>query len=480
MALPPSSSLFADPEPGLDKPERPATQGWDALWPAGVPRRGRLRVRTLTNLRWVAIAGQTITVLVVAYVLKLPTPVAACFALIALAAWLNVLVSLATSGQRLATDTEAASHIAFDILQLSGLLYLTGGIINPFSLLLIGPATLAAATLPLRPAILLALLAIVACMFLAVTALPLPSPDAEPFDPPLLNRIGAILARVLGISFTAAYAWYAARESARMELALDTAHTVLAREQRLSALGALAASAAHELGTPLATISIVAKEMLRITPEGPLREDADLLVAQAERCRDILRRLTSTPEAADAVHERMTLLQVVQESIAPHARRPDVRVEAVVSGPHGAPPPEIWRLAEILHALTAFVENAVDFARSEILVTARFDPKHIAIEVRDDGPGFAPEVLLKLGEPYVTSRPGAESMRSGHVGMGLGFFIAKTLLERTGASVDSRNGRHGGAVITARWRREAIEAPTELDMFADHSGLADSRATATE
>lgn len=472
--------MFAEPEPGLDRPGRPAAQGWDALWPAGVPRRGRLRVRALTNLRWVAVAGQTITVVVVAYVLKLPTPVAACFALIALAAWLNVLVSLATSGQRLATDNEAAAHIAFDILQLSALLYLTGGIINPFSLLLIGPATLAAATLPLRQTVLLGLLAIAACVFLAITALPLPSPHAEPYDPPMLNRIGAILARVLGISFTAAYAWYAAQEAARMELALDTAHTVLAREQRLSALGALAAAAAHELGTPLATISIVAREMGRNTPEGPLKDDADLLIAQAERCRDILRRLTRAPEAADAVHERMSLLQVVQESIAPHARRPDVRVEAVVSGPHGEAAPEIRRLAEILHALTAFVENAVDFARSEILVTARFDARFIAIEVRDDGPGFASEVLLKLGEPYVTSRPGGESMRSGHVGMGLGFFIAKTLLERTGASVDFRNGRHGGAVITARWRRETIEAPPTADPFAAQSELDDPRPHATQ
>lgn len=480
MALTPSPARFADPEPDLDRPGRPAAQGWDALWPAGVPRRGRARVRALTSLRWVAVAGQTVTVVVVAYGLGLPTPVAACFALIALSAWVNVLVSLTTSGQRLATDNEAAAHIAFDILQLSALLYLTGGILNPFSLLLIGPATLAAATLPLRQTVLLALLAIAACVFLAVTALPLPSPHAEPYDPPLFNRIGAILARVLGISFTAAYAWYAAQEARRMELALDTAHTVLAREQRLSALGALAAAAAHELGTPLATISIVAKEMVRLTPEGPLHDDAHLLISQAERCRDILRRLTRTPEAADSVHERMTLLQVVQESIAPHANRPDVRVEAVVSGPHGETPPDIWRLAEVLHALTAFVENAVDFARSEILVTARFDPRHIAIEVRDDGPGFAPEVLLKLGEPYVTSRPGGDAMRSGHVGMGLGFFIAKTLLERTGATVDFRNGRQGGAVITARWRREAIEAPPEPDLFSEHSGLAEAGVTATE
>ena len=217
--------------------------------------------------------------------------------------------------------------------------------------------------------------------------------------------------------------------------------------------------------------------MAREAPPGPLREDAELLMAQAARCRDILRGLTRTPEAGDSVHERMSLLQMVQEAIEPHAREPDVRVEAVVSGPPDETPPDIWRLPEVLHALTAFVENAVDFARSEILVTARFDARHIAIEVRDDGPGFAPEVLAKLGEPYVTSRPGAEAMRSGHVGMGLGFFIAKTLLERTGAAVDFRNGRGGGAVVTARWARSAIEAPNDPDAF---SGLDETPAAATQ
>ena len=477
MALTPDPATAADLKPGLDRTGRPAAQGWDALWPTGVPRRGRLRVRTLTSLRWLAVAGQTITVLIVGFALDLPVPFAACFALIALSAWLNVVVGLATSGQRLATDNEAAAHIVFDILQLSGMLYLTGGILNPFSLLLIGPAVLAAASLPARYVVALCLLAILACTALAVQAMPLPAPQAEPFNPPLTNRIGAVTARILGIVFCAGYAWQSAREAARMELALDTAHTVLAREQRLSALGALAAAAAHELGTPLATMTIVAKEMAREAPPGPLREDAELLMAQAARCRDILRGLTRAPEAGDSVHERMSLLQMVQEAIEPHAREPDVRVEAVVSGPPDEPPPDIWRLPEVLHALTAFVENAVDFARSEILVTARFDARHIAIEVRDDGPGFAPEVLAKLGEPYVTSRPGAETMRSGHVGMGLGFFIAKTLLERTGATVDFRNGRGGGAVVTARWARSAIEAPNDPDAF---SGLDETPAAATQ
>jgi two-component system sensor histidine kinase RegB len=225
----------------------------------------------------------------------------------------------------------------------------------------------------------------------------------------------------------------------------------------LSALGGLAAAAAHELGTPLATISIVAKEMVRESPEGPLRDDAALLVSQAERCRDILQKLTQEPETGDLVHGRMGLQQFVDEIAEPHADD-HVIVQALVSGKPGAPIPDIQRLPEVLHAMISIAENAVDFAHSEVLVTARFDDKTIGIEVRDDGPGFAPDILLKLGEPYVTSRPGGENSRSGHLGMGLGFFIAKTLLERTGATVAFRNSPKGGAIVTARWPRGRIEA----------------------
>ncbi len=257
---------------------------------------------------------------------------------------------------------------------------------------------------------------------------------------------------------TAGYTFWEAREAGRMELALHVTETVLAREQRLSALGALAAAAAHELGTPLATIAVVAKELARETPAGPLRDDAWLMVGQAQRCRDILRGLAQTPEASDALHERMSLLQIVRDVTAPYAGKPTVRVEGLVTGPPGMAPPDLWRRPDVLHALSSFVENAFDFAKSEILVTGRFDARAVGVEVSDDGPGFSPEMLIRLGEPYVTSRPRAEGSRTGHIGMGLGFFIAKTLLERTGAIVEFGNRPGGGAVVTTRWPRESMEA----------------------
>jgi two-component system sensor histidine kinase RegB len=448
------------PRSGLDKPDVEAAQDEDWSWAGPGLRRGRLRVRTLIAQRWLMVIGQTTAVLVAGLVLDLKVPFALCFSLIALSAWLNILIGLAFGGQRMAREGEATAQIAFDTLQLAGMLYLTGGIVNPFSLLLIAPVTLAAATLPARFAVAIGALAVAACLVLTFVYLPSPyPPSAGPGPVPGgLTLMTIVLARILGIALTGAYAWQAATESARMELALNVTETVLAREQRLSALGALAAAAAHELGTPLATISVVAREMVRNAPDEQTREDAELMIGQAARCREILARLTEMPEAKDAVHERISLTQLVHEVIEPHMIH-GIRVEAVVNGPPGDSAPDIWRRAEILHALTTIVENAVDFARAEVIVVARFDARAVVIEVRDDGPGFSPEILAKLGEPYVTSRPGAEGSRTGHIGMGLGFFIAKTLLERTGASVDFKNGRRGGAVVAARWPRSALEAP---------------------
>jgi two-component system sensor histidine kinase RegB len=461
-------------QPGLDRAGAASTQGGprspsgradltrDEIgagedWSEGAVHRGRLRVRTLVTLRWLVVIGEVL-LLLVAMGLDFSLPYPLCFAVVGAGAWLNLLTGVASPGQRVFGDREAAAQLSIDILQISALIFLTGGTANPFVLILIAPVTLAAATLPLRQVLLLGAVASLLSAVLAFVSLPLPEAPGMVVAEPLSFRIGAAFANIAGIVLTAGYVRQAAVESARMALALDVTQAVLAREQRLSALGALAAAAAHELGTPLATISIVAKELAREAPTPAVKEDAELLVSQAERCREILRRLTETPDAAsDEVHERLSLRQLVQEVIEPHAGAKGVRVEAIVTGAKGMKTPYIRRMPEVTHAFTSFVENAVDFAASEILVSARFDADTISMEVRDDGPGFAPDVLAKLGEPYVTTRPGAEGSRTGHIGMGLGFFIAKTLLERTGALVTFQNGRPHGAVVSARWPRSKIE-----------------------
>ena len=443
------------PDAGLDTAP---TSGAQDVWDTAAIRRGHLRVRTLVTLRWMVIGGEIALLAAMAFALRYPAPYFLCAMVVAAGGFVNVLTGVASPPQRVMGDREAVAQLSLDVLQMSFLLGLIGGTANPFILILLAPVTLAAATLPLRPLLIVGGLAAGLSLLLAVASLPYPTIHPEP-RLSLEFRLAAGIANVAGIALVAGYVRQSVVEAARMALALDVTQTVLAREQKLSALGALAAAAAHELGTPLATIAIVAKEMAREATLPQVKEDAELLIAQADRCREILKRLAATPDkATDEVHERLSLRQLVQEVIEPHANASkEVRVEAIVTGAKDVKTPDIRRLPEITHAFTTFVENAVDFARSEILVSARFDADSVSIEVRDDGPGFSPEILAKLGEPYVTSRPGAEGSRTGHIGMGLGFFISKTLLERTGAEVTFHNAKPRGAVVAARWPRSLVE-----------------------
>ncbi len=428
-----------------------AGQGRDA-------RGERLRTRTLIVMRLLAVVGQAGALAILTVGLKIKAPVLPCFLLIGASAVLNLVLMAAPISRRFARPWEAAAQLVFDTVQLGGLLYFTGGVANPFCVLMIVPVTVAGATLPERYALPIGILSAWLIVVLAITALPLPWIGGHALHLPVLYRVGWVLALLLVMGVTAGFAFWTAGQTARMERALLATETVLAREQRLSALGALAAAAAHELGTPLATISVVAKELAHVTEAGPRREDAFLLVAEAQRCRGILSRLAESPETADTMRERMSLAQLLEEVTAPFKGDKRVRIVTEVEGPEKVEAPQMWRQREVVHALTAFVENAFDFAKKEIEVTAHYTARHITLQVRDDGAGFAPEILDRLGEPYVTTRPGAEGSRSGHIGMGLGFFISKTLLERTEARVEFRNARQGGALVSVRWSRSGAEA----------------------
>jgi two-component system sensor histidine kinase RegB len=429
-------------------------------------RRSRLRLGTLTGLRWLAVSGQTLAVLVVAFGFGFELPLAGCLAVIAASAWLNVVLTVRNRADRLTEDWEAASQIAFDIVQLGALLALTGGLANPFTLFLIAPATIGAAALPARHALMLGLLAIGTASVLSIWSMPLPWTPGAPLRLPELYEVATFTATALGICFTAGYAWRAAAEADRMEQALHATQAVLAREQQLSALGGLAAAAAHELGTPLATIQITAKEMLReLDPADPLIDDAQLLVSQAARCREILKTLSQKPDTGDEAHERMSLPQLLNEAADPY-RGKGPAVETITRNLDGTEPPVLRRMPEVIHALASFVDNAVDFAATRVDVIAAYGAKTVTIEVCDDGPGFSSDVLSKLGQPYISTRPSGEGSRQGHHGMGLGFFIAKTLLERSGAQVTFGNQKGGGALISARWPRAKLQDPTLLAGFS--------------
>lgn len=453
---------MASPQPSDSELLGLAAKAPPALeWTAPLERRGRLRLQTLLLLRWVALVGQVAILGVEGFVLKVPMPWLLCLPVIIAGALFNLAIGLSSRGRNLAGDSEAAAQLSFDVIQYGALLFALGGLNNPFTVMLVAPPAVAAATLSTRRMLIVASLAIVTALVLWASPNPLPWVGHEP--PPYLPdsyKAGRAIALILGIVFTTGYAWHAAAEAARMELALAVAEAVLAREQRLSALGGLAAAAAHELGTPLATIQVVAKELLRSSPpDDPVHEDARLLLQQSQRCRDILQNLAKRSDDGDAVYARLGLAQLLNEIVEPY-RTIGPRFVTAVEGPAGDFVPAVRRLPEMVHAFAAFAENAADFALDEVRVSAHFDSERIVIETRDDGPGFAPEIFAKLGEPYVTTRPAGEESPSQHHGMGLGVFIAKTLLERAGATVTFRNDEvDGGAVVTVSWPREIIEAP---------------------
>lgn len=439
----------------------------------------RLRLQTIVRLRWLAVLGQSITVIGAYWVLGIDLPIGGCFAVIALSAWLNVALRIRYRASQRIKSNYAFIMLAYDVVQLAALLYLTGGLENPFAFLLIAPVTVSASTLPLRVTIPLGLLAIAAATVLTSFHYPLPWFSHSTLLLPFPYVMGVWAAVVSGILFIGLYSWRTAEEGRRMADALAAAEIVLAREQRLLALDGLAAAAAHGLGTPLATIAVVTKELLHDAEEGdPHYDDILLLRSQAERCRGILRELASRGEQADIIVSRLPLCHLIEEVVDPH-RLIAVPIE-VTTGPFpnietdspGGREPVMQRNPGIIYGLGNLVENAVDFAATKVEVDARWSEDTVRVVIADDGGGFPPNVLEELGEPFLTTRPSenwGDEAPDEHVGMGLGFFIAKTLLERSGAHLELANRPEParGAVVTVAWPRERFEEMIDIDA-AEH------------
>ncbi len=422
------------------------------------PRR-HVRLDTLVRLRWLAAIGQTTAVLVVRFVLDFDFPFWPCLAVIALSMLVNVALRLGYPSAQWLAPARTAWLLGFDIAELAVLLFLTGGLHNPFAFLFLGPVLISATALPPRSTILLGVLAVASATALAFFHYPLPWDSRAPLELPPVYMLGEWISILLAIVFIGLYAWQIAEESRQLADALAATELALAREHHLSQLDGLAAAAAHELGTPMSTISVIAKELERaIAPDAPHGEDVRLLREQAARCRDILGKLTEL-SASGQPFEHTPLTALIEEVVAPH-RNFGVAIE--VSAPADRSfEPAVTRNPAILYGLGNIVENAVDFARQRVSVDTDWSGDSVAVVISDDGPGFAPDILCRLGEPYVSSRKQQVGGDGEASGLGLGFFIAKTLLERSGATLTyaNRTGTEHGAVIAVRWRRVDFERP---------------------
>lgn len=430
----------------------------------------RLRLVTIVRLRWIAILGQLLTVSFVALVLEFPLPLGMCLAFIALSAWLNVFLALRFPARHRPSSRFVTAMLAYDLCQLTGLLYLTGGIENPFAMLIIVPVTVSAGSLPPRKTLMLGALTVASIWLLWATHLPLPWFPGMRLDLPQLYQNGLLAAVGASLVFMALYASRLARESRQMSAALAATDLVLAREQKLHALDGLAAAAAHELGTPLSTIVLVAKELERDAPAA-MKEDLELLRAQALRCREILAKLTRRPSEQDPLHGHLSVREILEEAAAPyraHGTIITIHANPKSPGAPGSEEPICLRRPGVIYGLGNLIENAVDFALERVEVHATWTDRHVEIAILDDGPGFPPDLIDTLGEPYVTTRSAGGRMgdRDAH-GMGLGFFIANTLLERSGASVQlaNREPPKRGAIVRIIWQRSAFDAPAEGRTF---------------
>jgi len=425
------------------------------------PVDSRLRLHTIVRLRWIAVLGQLVAILMVSFGLGFSLPIGACLTVIALSAWLNVYLAIWYPSRHRLSVRFATGLLAYDIVQLAALLYLTGGIDNPFTMLIVAPVTVSAATLPLRNTIALGLLALASTGLLVVVHEPLPWYSGIPFELPLIYKLGIFAAACACTTFLALYAWRLTKESRQMSAALTATDLVLAREQKLHALDGLAAAAAHELGTPLSTIAVVTKELEHeIGPDHPLHEDIGLLKSQAQRCREILQKLTRHPSEQDPLHARVSVRAMLEEAAAPY--RSARAAITITAGPtdegSSAGQAVVERKPGVIYGLGNIIENASDFAATQVEIGAEWSADGLVVTIGDDGPGFPPEVMDNVGEPYVTTRPDEGAGASGDedegsTGLGLGFFIAKTLLERSGATVGlaNRSSPQSGAIVRISW-----------------------------
>lgn len=405
-----------------------------------------VRVRTLATLRWIAIGGQFTTLIVVGLYLGYPLPWPSLLAAVGASVVLNIgLVTLYGRGARL-QGPDLALHLGFDLVQAGVMLFLTGGLVNPFAILLIMPVTIAATLLPARAMLPLGGLAAFVLVMLWFWAKPLPWDGPAPAFPEIY-RIGIGVSLALAIGFLSIYLWLVSAEARDRARALVATEAALTREAKMSALGSLAAAAAHELGGPLGTITLIAHSLQEQLGEDPdFGEDIRLLASEAARSRGILVGIARRAEAEDPFAELGldVLLHEVASNMKP-ARVP-VHVEADGSLP------TVRRSPELLHGLNNLVANAVRHAGSAVRLRAMVTAGDIAISVIDDGPGFPDDLLPRLGEPDLGPS------KSGSGGTGLGIFIATTLIERTGGRLVFRNARDGGAQVDVRWPRAHIEA----------------------
>jgi len=402
---------------------------------------------TLTILRYIAIFGQFIAINIVFYYLKLEFPINESFVIIFLGVLTNLFLQFKVKVNQL-KDTYASFFLLYDLIQLSILLYLTGGILNPFSFLLIIPAIVSSTFLSMGTTIILSVITSFMLFLLTHFYLPLPGMDTITFNVPNFYKFGIFISILIGLVFLSYFGIRFSGETKKRSEALYRLQEVIAKEYELESLGGQAAAAAHSLGTPLATISVVAKELKKeIGDDKEISKDIDLLISQSKRCSEILKKISRKQIQEDIFLSSIKLEDLLEEIIDSFKETSSKKIELNVDSDQNKI--NIQRSPEIIYGLRNFIGNAVKFSESKVKIDLKSDQKVIEIKINDDGPGIPEDIINKIGEPYIKSKSKELSFKSG---LGLGTFLGKTLLERQNAKLlFNRNKELGGALVIISW-----------------------------
>ena len=402
---------------------------------------------TLTILRYIAITGQFISINIVYFYLSLPFPIELSYLIILLGLLTNIYLQFGIKINQL-KDLYAAIFLIYDLIQLSFLLYLTGGIFNPFSFLLIIPAIVSSTFLSMGTTIILGFVTSLLLLVISFFYLPLPGADMNLIHFPDFYKIGIIISILIGLMFLSYFGIRFAGETKKRSEALNKLQEVIAKEYELESLGGQAAAAAHSLGTPLATIAVVAKELKKeIGDNKDISKDIDLLISQTKRCSEILKKISKKQIEEDIFLSSIKLEDLLEEIIDSFKETSSKKIDLILDDDSNKI--NIERTPEIIYGLRNFIGNAIKFSKSKVKISLKSDSNKIEIKINDDGPGIPDDIIKKIGEPYIKSKSIELSSNSG---LGLGTFLGKTLLERQGANLSfRRNNDLGGALVIIRW-----------------------------
>jgi len=403
--------------------------------------------KTLVNLRWIAIIGQLLAINFVYFFLKLNLPIIETHIILSLGFITNIILQFRIRTNQL-KDFNSALFLVYDLLQLSFLLYLTGGIFNPFSLLIIIPTIVSSTFLSMGTTIILGTLTTGLLFFLKTFHKILPGSDVYNFNFPEYYLTGALVSIIIGLVFLSYFGIKFSGETKKRSEALDKLQQVMAKEYEIDSLGGQAAAAAHSLGTPLATISVVAKELKKeIGDRSKHSKDLDLLISQAKRCSEILKQISRKEIIDDQFINLIKVEDLLEEIIISFKENTDKKITLFENEDKNKI--NIKRSPEIVYGLRNFIGNAIKFADNEVTIKLTSDDETIKLSINDDGPGFAEDIIKLIGEPYLKSK---SKKTNNKAGLGLGIFLGKTLLERKNARLSFSNKEDlKGALVRISW-----------------------------